>query len=188
MLLAQYQAVVYFCLSMIFFFFLFNKESVRVGHSDGRRPTTEKMPLCYVQRPSEVGPADTCCLHTVCHRPEKLPHTYTQRTARKSTENKTIVLVRSLLPASGESGLFPSSASGLPVALMEMQSARKQASKPTASQPSVPHLCGGCGEGPLLLWEAVFFSRVALLVLKAKLIGGEWQGSVVRPWLCAASC
>lgn len=37
----------------------------------------------------------------------------------------------------------------------------------------------------MLLWEAVFFSKVALFILKTKLIGGEWQGFVVRPWLCA---
>ena len=59
---------------------------------------------------------------------------------------------------------------------------------PTAFQPSISHLFGGCGEGSLLLWEAVFFFKVALFILKTKLIGGEWQGFAVRPWLCVGSC
>lgn len=40
----------------------------------------------------------------------------------------------------------------------------------------------------MLLWEAVFVFKVALFTLKAKLIGGERRGFVVRPWLCVGSC
>ena len=42
----------------------------------------------------------------------------------------------------------------------------------------------------MLLWEAVFVFKVALFTLKAKLIGGERQGFVVRPGsvLAAAEC
>lgn len=38
------------------------------------------------------------------------------------------------------------------------------------------------------LWEAVFFFQVALFVLETKLIGGEWQGFVVRLWLWVGRC
>lgn len=36
-------------------------------------------------------------------------------------------------------------------------------------------------------WEAVFSVKVVVFTLKTELPGGEWQGSVVRPWLCAGS-
>ena len=34
-------------------------------------------------------------------------------------------------------------------------------------------------------WEAVFSVKVVLFTLKTELPGGEWQGFVVRPGLCA---
>lgn len=36
--------------------------------------------------------------------------------------------------------------------------------------------------------EAVFSVKVVLFILKTELPAGEWQGFVVRPWLCAGSC
>ena len=122
-------------------------------------------------------------------------HTHTPKSARKSRENKIIVFTHSLLSTSGESGPVPDLASGLPVALMEMRFAREPCFFSishlfSAFQPRVSHLRGGCGGGALLLWEAVFVFKVALFTLKAKLIGGERQGFVVRPGsvLAAAEC
>ena len=135
--------------------------------------------------------------HAVCTQfvidPRNHHHTHTQKSARKSRENKIIVFTHSLLSASRESGPVPDLASGLPVALMQRQFARQHCFSSishlfSALQPRISHLSGGCGEGALLLWEAVFVFKVALFTLKAKLIGGEWQGFVVRPWLCVGSC
>lgn len=146
---------------------------------------------------AEAFPRLALRTHAVCTLfatdPRNHRHTHTQKSARKSREIKIIVFTRSLLSASRESGPVPDLASGLLVALMEMQFAREHCFSIishlfSAFQPRISHLFGGCREGALLLLEAVFVFKVVLFTLKAKLIGGEWQGFVVRPWLCVGSC
>lgn len=79
------------------------------------------------------------CQHELfvdCHS----PHTHHTRTrvqthTRACTrENGILVLILSLLSASGESGLFPDSTSGLLVAICKMQFENKKGESPTAFQ------------------------------------------------------
>lgn len=55
------------------------------------------------------------------------------------------------------------------------------------SERTIPHLFANGGINSSALWEAVFFFKAVLFILKTELIGSEWQGFVARPWLCVAA-
>lgn len=131
MLLAQYQAAVYFCLSMIFLSFLTMKAQGSVllagrGHQ-------RKRCLCVVHRGLWGFALPTCA---VC-RPfvtDASSHHHKKKSARKSVENGIIVLIHSSLSAFVESGRVFDSASGLLVALVKRQFAGARAKCPTTFQ------------------------------------------------------